>query len=115
MMCAAILVVPGLFIYVLYVKFGPVSRRYQYFLCHAKAEAGCFCRLLKMELQERPQVLHQYHMREEKGTQPKLLGQDILRWGGGFPREGLKVRYVQTLLAGYPGILLGYPGGVRKV
>ena len=26
--------------------------------------------------------------REEKGTQPKLLGPDILRWGGGLPCEG---------------------------
>ena len=28
-------------------------------------------------------------LREEKEPKPKLLGPDILRWGGGLPREGV--------------------------
>ena len=60
----------------------------------------------------------------KKEPKPKLFGPDIFGWGGGLPREGVggrKVRYAprnqgnQTFLAGYPGILPGYPGGARKV
>ena len=55
---------------------------------------------------------------------PKLLSPDIFWWGGGSSTrrgEGQKVRYAprnpgnQTFLAGYPGILPGYPGSARKV
>ena len=62
------------------------------------------------------------------GTQnepkPKLVSPYIFRWGRGLPHEGVggqKVRYAprnqgnQTFLAGYPGILPGYPGGAREV
>ena len=61
---------------------------------------------------------------KKKEPKPKLFGPDIFRWGGGLPREwggSQTVRYVprnqgnQTFLAGYPGILLGYLGGARKV
>jgi len=55
-MSGCILMVPAIFAYVIYRKFGPKAKNFQYFLCHAKAEAGCFCRLLKMELVELPQV-----------------------------------------------------------
>ena len=60
----------------------------------------------------------------KKEPKPKLLSPDIFWWGGGIPREGVgakKVRYVprnpgnQTFLAGYPGILPGYPGSARKI
>eukprot|EP00971_Amphidinium_carterae_P175207 3473340-Amphidinium_carterae.1 len=55
-MSLAILSVPMLLLYVAYKKFGPVAKQYQFFLCHAKAETGCFCRLLKMEFVEIPKV-----------------------------------------------------------
>ena len=32
------------------------------------------------------------NIRQEKGTQPKLLGPDILRWGWGLPRAGVGAR-----------------------
>ena len=66
--------------------------------------------------------------KKDSGTKnehkPKLLRPDSFRWGRGLPHEGVggeKVWYVprnqgnQTFLAGYPVILLGYPGGARKV
>ena len=60
----------------------------------------------------------------KKEPKPKLFGPDIFGRGGGLPREGVgakKFRYAprnqgnQTFLAGYPGILPGYPGSARKV
>ena len=54
----------------------------------------------------------------------KLLSPDSFRWGRGLPHEGvgakkfdmsLATREIKRFLAGYPGILLGYPGGARKV
>ena len=76
---------------------------------------------------EREKERERERERERSGTKkepkPKLLSLDIFWWGRGLPRArvGPKVRYVprnqgnQTFLAGYPGILLGYPGGARKV
>ena len=61
--------------------------------------------------------------REEKRTQTQTLGSGYPQVGWGFSMwrdGGRKVRYVprnqgnQTLLAGFPGILPGYPGGARK-
>ena len=54
---------------------------------------------------------------------PKLLSPDIFQWVGVFHVLGWgpNSRYVhrnqgnQTFWAGYPAILLGYPGGSRKV
>ena len=60
---------------------------------------------------------------QKSGTKPKLWSPDIFWWGRGLPYEGvgakkfgmpLETREIK-LLAGYPGILLGYPGGARKV
>ena len=63
-------------------------------------------------------------VRHEKGTQTQTfesgyfpVGEGSSMWMGG----GQKARYVprnqgnKTFLAAYPGILLGYPGGARKV
>ena len=61
---------------------------------------------------------------KKKEHKPKLLGLDICRWGGSLPREGvggkkfgisLETGDIKFFLAGYPGILLGYPGGAQKV
>ena len=63
-------------------------------------------------------------IREEKGTQTQTFGSGYPPVGWGFSTwrgGGRKVRYVprnqgnQTLLAGYPRILPGYPGGAQKV
>ena len=50
------------------------------------------------------------------------FGPDIFGWDGGLSREGVGVKKFgmsfetqNKLLAGYPGILPGYPGGARKV
>ena len=51
------------------------------------------------------------------------MSPDIFRWGGGLPREGvgakkfgmpLEPREIKLFLAGYPGILPGYPGAPEK-
>ena len=61
---------------------------------------------------------------KKKEHKPKLSSPDIFRWGGGLQREGvgakkfgkpLEAREIKLFLAGYPGTLLGYPGGARKV
>ena len=60
---------------------------------------------------------------KKKEPKPKLFGSDIFRWGGGLPREGAGAKEFgmsletgkPNFLAGYAGILLGYPGGARKV
>ena len=63
-------------------------------------------------------------VRHEKGTQTQTLSPDIFWWGGGLPREGvrakkfgmsLETRETKLFLAGYSGILPGYPGSARKV
>ena len=60
----------------------------------------------------------------KKEHKPKLLSPDIFWWGRGLPREGVGAKKVwhvprnqgnQAFRAGYPRILLGYPGGARKV
>ena len=60
----------------------------------------------------------------EKGTQTQTFWSGYFRVGWGsstWTGGGQKVRYVprnqgnQTFWAGYPGILLGYPGSTRKV
>ena len=60
----------------------------------------------------------------QKKHKPKLLSPDIFWWGGGLPREGvgakkfgmsLETKDIKLFLVGYPVILLGYPGGPRKV
>ena len=60
----------------------------------------------------------------KKEHKPKLLSQDIFRWGGCLPCEGvgakkfgmpLETREIKLFFPGYPGILPGYPGGDRKV
>ena len=61
---------------------------------------------------------------EKKEHRPKLLNLDIFQWGRGLPRQGvgvkkpfgmsLETREIKLFGAGYPGILLGYPGGARK-
>ena len=58
-----------------------------------------------------------------KRHKPKLLSPDSFQWGRGLPREGWgqKVRYAprnqanQTFLAGYPGVLRGYPAKVPEM
>ena len=55
---------------------------------------------------------------------PKLLSLDIFRWGRGLPHEGvgakkfgmpLETREIKLFfLAGYPGILPGYPEKFEK-
>ena len=57
---------------------------------------------------------------KKKEPKPKLFGPDIFGWGGSLPREGVGAEKFdmsldQTFLAGYPGILPGFPGGARKV
>ena len=60
----------------------------------------------------------------ENEPKPKLLSPDIFRWGRGLPCEGVgakkfgmpfETREIKLFLAGYPGILPGYPGGARKI
>ena len=62
--------------------------------------------------------------KEENEPKPKLFGTDSFGLGGGLPHEGVGAEKFgmsprnqgnQTFLAGYPGILLGYPRGARKV
>ena len=58
---------------------------------------------------------------KKKEPKPKLFGPDVSGWGGGLPRERVGSKKfgmsfeTQGNLAGYPGILPGYPGGARKV
>ena len=55
---------------------------------------------------------------KKKKPKPNLFGPDIFRWSGGLPREwvgakkfgmSFEAQRIQTFLAGYPGILPGYP------
>ena len=69
-------------------------------------------------------ALQSFSLRQEKETQTQTFGSGypLVGWGSFLWRGGgRKVRYVprnqgdQTFVAGYPGILPGYPGGARKV
>ena len=59
---------------------------------------------------------------KKKEHQPKLLGSDMFRWGGGLPREGVGAKRRDTSLetqvknpfGGSPGILAGISWGRPK-
>ena len=74
--------------------------------------------------QENPGEKKAHKSGTKKEPKPKLFGPDIFGWGGGLPCEGvgvkkfdmsLETREIKPFLAGYPGILPGYPGSARKV
>jgi len=43
----------------MYQRFGATKKPYQFFICHHKARAGCFARLLKMHLLKASKVTRQ--------------------------------------------------------
>ena len=62
-------------------------------------------------------------VRKEKETQTQTFRSDIFGWGGGLPRKGVGAQKFgmsfetqgKQTFSGYPGVLAGYPRGVRKV
>ena len=92
----------------------PLPQNHTYTLENFASATTCITDLIKFST----------NFRREKGTQTQTfesgylpVGEGSSTWTGG----GQKVRYAprnqgnQTFLAGYPGILRGYPGGARKV
>jgi len=54
--CLAFLPLPLCVIYLVAIRFAPRRKTFQHFLCHHKAGAGAFVRLLKMSLTESPWI-----------------------------------------------------------
>ena len=64
--CLCLLCTPFAVAHGLYVKYCRSKKPYQFFLCHHKMGSGAFVRLLKMQLQECPQLRRPSKKRERE-------------------------------------------------